>query len=351
MRSTIKDVAKQAGVSIATISRVLNKSDRVRPATRDRVLKIARKLKYSPNAAARGLITRRTEGIGLLLPDLHGEFFSEIIRGADQTAQLAGFHLIVSSSHSSKEQIESALRLMHGRVDGLIVMSPLINSEILLEHLPRSLPVVLLNTLASSRHYDCINTDGFAGARDMVNYLIRLGHRRIAMICGSVNNREAIDRLRGYRAALKANSIPHDPLLEISGDFSLAAGQRGMAQILQLRPNVTAVFAANDAMAISAIAALREAGLRIPDDISVCGFDDIPVARYLQPALTSVHVPIRDLGFMSVELILKRLQPEKRTGKTSQIHVATTLSVRASCGPVAGVVMSRDQEKLKAGNQ
>lgn len=351
MRSTIKDVAKRAGVSIATVSRVLNKSDRVKSVTRDRVLKITRQLKYSPNAAARGLITRRTEGIGLLLPDLHGEFFSEIIRGADQTAQLAGFHLIVSSSHSSKEQIEFALRLMHGRVDGLIVMSPQIDSEILLEHLPRSLPVVLLNTLASSRHYDCIITDGYTGAREMVNYLIRLGHRRIAMICGTVNNREAIDRLRGYRAALKANGIPHEPALEIPGDFSLLAGQRGIAQILQLRPNVTAVFAANDAMAISAIAALREAGLRIPEDISVCGFDDIPIARYLQPALTSVHVPIRDLGFMAVEMVLKRLQPEKRRGKTSQIHVATTLSVRASCGPVAEVAIFREHEKLKTADQ
>ena len=334
MRSTIKEVAKKSHVSIATVSRVFNQSEKVKESTRARVLVVSKALKYSPNAAARGLIMRRTEGIGLLLPDLHGEFFSEVIRGADQAAQVAGYHLIVSSSHSSREQIEFALRLMRGRVDGLIVMSPQVDSDTLLEHLPQSLPVVVLNSLVNSRHYDCISTDGFTGAREMVEYLIALGHRRIAIICGTPDNREAMDRLHGYRTALSQHDIPNDPTLEIPGDFSESAGQGAITQLAGLWPRVTAVFAANDTTAIGALGASQEAGIRVPDDLSICGFDDIPVAKYLRPALTTVHVPISELGAQAVDHLMGRIRA-KRSSEPVNIVVSTRLAIRSSCAKPA----------------
>jgi LacI family transcriptional regulator len=333
VRSNIKDVAKLAGVSIATVSRVFNEGSVVRPTTRQRVLDVAAKLKYTPSAAARGLIMKRTEAIGLLLPDLHGEFFSEIIRGADAAAQGHQYHLIVSSSHNDPSEIAAALRFMRGRVDGLVIMSPQVHSDLLLANLPKSLPVVLLNCRIESTAYDTIIVDGFRGARQMVSHLVALGHRRIAIIKGEETNREAQERLRGYRAALAAVGIPREPASEFDGDFTESSGYEAALRILTAHPRPTAVFASNDAMAIGAIGAFHERGLEIPEQISVCGFDDIPIAKYLRPALTSVHVPIRDLGFMSIGLALKRLRPRRKQNKPSRVLVATEIAERASCAP------------------
>jgi LacI family transcriptional regulator len=330
MRSNIIEVAKKAGVSIATVSRVINNKGKVRPSTRDRVLAVARKMKYTPNPAARGLIMRRTEAIGLLLPDLHGEFFSEVIRGADAAIQAQGYHLIVSSSHNDTKEIEAALSFMRGRVDGLVVMSPQIDSETLLATLPISLPVVLLNCRTQSPLRDTITTDGTGGAKDMVSYLLSIGHRKIAIIKGSETNVESHERLIGYRAAFSSLSFTPDPALELDGDFTEQSGFNAVRQVLGGKNRPTAIFASNDSMAIGAVGAIREAGLRIPHDISVCGFDDIPVAKYLSPSLTTVHVPIHDLGTMAIERIFDRLF--KRTkGAATHVFVPTTLSIRNSC--------------------
>jgi LacI family transcriptional regulator len=335
VRSTIKDVAKQAGVSIATVSRAFNNENVVRQATRTRIIAIAHRLKYTPNAAARGLIMQRTEAIGLLLPDLHGEFFSEIIRGADAAAQERQYHLIVSSSHNDRSEIEAALRFMRGRVDGLVIMSPQVQSDLLLTNLPKSLPVVLLNCRIDDTAVDTINVDGYHGARDMVSHLIDRGHRHIAIIKGGENNAEAQERLRGYRAALIHAGVRPESPFELSGDFTEASGYEAAQRLLSFRLRPTAVFASNDAMAIGAIGAFHERGVEIPDDISVCGFDDIPIARYIRPALTSVHVPIRELGSMSIELLLRRLQSERSRRKPSRVLVATSLALRTSCATLA----------------
>ncbi len=330
MHSNIIDVAKKARVSIATVSRVINGSDKVKAETRARVMAAVHKLKYTPNLAARGLITQRTEAIGLLLPDLHGEFFSEIIRGADEGVQAQQYHLIVSSSHNDPKEIEAALRFMRGRVDGLVVMSPQIDSEVLLANLPSSLPVVLLNCRTINPHFDTITTDGFGGAREMISYLLDLGHRRIAIIKGSEYNIEARERLRGYREAFAAHRLPSHSDLEFNGDFTEASGYEAADHALKMKNHPTAIFASNDSMAIGAIGAIREAGLRIPHDISICGFDDIPVAKHLSPSLTSVHVPIHDLGEMAITRLFDRLR--KRTkGSAAHLIVPTTLCLRNSC--------------------
>jgi len=330
MHSNIVEVAKKAGVSIATVSRVINGSGKVKPETREKILAVIEELRYVPNPAARGLIMRRTEAIGLLLPDLHGEFFSEVIRGADEAVQAQKYHLIVSSSHNDSKEIEAALRFMRGRVDALIVMSPQVDSDIVLANLPKSVPVVLLNCRINNPHFDTIMTDGYGGAREMTNYLLDLGHRRIAVLTGGEDNIESQERLRGYRSAFTERDLRQARSLEFRGGFTEVSGYEATREVLQLKERPTAIFAFNDAMAIGAIKAIREEGLKIPADISVCGFDDIPVAKFLSPSLTSVCVPIAELGTMAVNRVFDRLT-KKTKGAAAHMFVSTTLSIRNSC--------------------
>jgi LacI family transcriptional regulator len=326
--ATIKDVARAAGVSVATVSRALNGAENVLPHTRQRIVDIARELRYAPSGAARSLITRKTDTIGALLPDLHGEFFSELIRGIDQAARARGLHLLLSSSHDDATEAAAALRAMNGRVDGLIVMSPHADDDFLSQNLPPNLPAVLLNSGLQRPAQRVFAIDNFGGARAMTEHLVASGRQRIAFLGGPAANFEARERERGYRAGLPAGMTPW--LLE--GDFSEAGGQRAAAQLLALpaaeRPD--AVFAANDIMAIGLLGTLVAAGLRVPDDIALAGFDDIPIARYVSPALTTIHVPIADLGIDALEALADRLESHETDTTTTVMPVR--LVVRRSCG-------------------
>lgn len=327
--ATIKDVARVAGVSVATVSRALNGAENVLPHTRQRILDVARELRYSPSGAARSLITRRTDTIGALLPDLHGEFFSELIRGIDQAARSRGLHLLLSSSHDDANEAAAALRAMNGRVDGLIVMSPHADDDFLSQNLPPALPAVLLNSGVSEPTQRVFAVDNFGGARAMTEHLVGTGRRRIAFLGGPAANFEARERERGYRAGLARGAKPW--LLE--GDFSEAGGQRAAAALLALpaaeRPD--AVFAANDIMAIGLLGALQAGGVRLPDDIALAGFDDIPVARYVSPALTTMHVPIAALGSDALDALADALErPQSLTAESTVMPVQ--LVVRRSCG-------------------
>ncbi|MDQ6831717.1 MAG: LacI family transcriptional regulator [Gemmatimonadota bacterium] len=329
--STIRDVAKRAGVSVATVSRVLNDSGPVSDETRLRILLASDELRFRPNGAARSLITSRTATFGVLLPDLYGEFFSEVIRGIDQTAQRHQYHVMLSSSHSDKDAIEAALRAMHGRVDGLIIMSPDIDAAALEANFPASLPVVLLNCAVRGRTHDTINIDNVGGARAMTRHLLSLGHRRIAFIRGAERNHDADERLKGYRAALREASVVTQPDLETPGDFTESGGHAAVAALLDRKPRPTAIFAANDSMAIGALSALRDAGVDVPGEMAVAGFDDIPIARYTNPPLSSVHVPINKLGEQAMEMLLDAVTHEN-THVRRRERMATTLQVRQSCG-------------------
>jgi LacI family transcriptional regulator len=331
MTVTIKHVARDAGVSIATASRALNRTELVAPETRDRVREAAARLHYTPHGGARSLITRRTDTIGVLLPDLYGEFFSEVMRGIDQTAQQAGYQCIVSSARHRGPTLEVALRAMRGRVDGLVLMSPEFTRELSTRTLPAGFPVVLLNCPPSETPHDSLNIENYDGAYSMVRHLADLGHQRIAILTGAQGNFDAAERLRGYRAALADAGLPSPPELVIPGDFSEAAGEVGARALLELEQRPTAIFAANDGMAIGALLALREAGLRVPEDLAVGGFDDIPMARYVDPALTSVHVDISALGERAAAALLSVLRHPVRREFTRET-VATTLVVRRSCG-------------------
>ena len=264
MKATIKEVADQAGVSVATVSRVFNNSPKVVEETRRRIMLVADELRYSPNQAARSLSTRRSESIGMLLPDLYGEFFSEVIRGVDEVVQDQKHHLFVSSSHNKKSEIEAALQMMRGRVDGLIIMSPDIDAHTLKENLPPNLPVVLLNCFVDDAAFDSINIDNFSGAYHIVMHLLAHHHTRIAIIKGTEKNYDSTLRLQGYSKALAEKNIEVDDTLMFSGDFTDAAGYDAAKKILSMNKRPTAIFACNDTMAIGAINALRELGVEVP---------------------------------------------------------------------------------------
>ena len=330
--ATIKDVAREAGVSVATVSRVLNDSALVSEATREAVRQVADRLNYWPNGAARSLITNRTHAIGALLPDLYGEFYSEVLRGMDLTARKTGLHLLVSSSHADTEEVVAALRTMRGRIDGLIVMAPDVDARTAIQGTAVDFPLVLIDPGGDLESRDTLSIANVEGARAMVEHLIGLGHRRIAMITGPERNIDALQRLEGYRAALRAGGQWRADL-EVAGDFTEPSGYEAARRILQMAPRPSAVFAANDAMAIGALGALSDAGLRVPEDIAVTGFDDIAMARYLNPPLTTVHVDAFRLGERAVERLLAIGRGDATPGHE---ELPTRLVIRGSCGSPLG---------------
>lgn len=333
MAVTIKDVAKAANVSVASVSRVLNGSSSVTDETRKVVLEAMRSLRYIPHSGARSLSTNRTETIGVLLPDLYGEFFSELIRGIDLAARKRGLHLLVSSSHGDAEEAAAAIRAMSGRVDGMIVMSPHADASFLAENLPGVLPIVLLNSHARGHNCCELTVDNYGGAAAMVQHLVELGHRNIAMIAGPENNFESAERLRGYRETLLRLLPDTDPdsLMVLRGDFTEDAGYRVGHQLRALRRMPDAVFAANDMMAIGCMFALGESGIVVPRDIAVVGFDDIPTARFIAPPLTTVRVRMTEMGSRALENLAFQIEHPENIKHSVQV-LTTELVVRRSCG-------------------
>jgi LacI family transcriptional regulator len=329
--STIRDVAREAGVSTATVSRVFNNAAMVDEETRRRVRLAVRKMNYVPHPLGRGLSTRRTETVGMLLPDLLGEFFSEVIRGADEAAQRSGYHLLVSSSHNSREDFERTIRTMHGRVDALLIMSPDIDAETLFAHLSVNHPIVLMNCRADRASYKSLTIDNYGGAVQVVRHILRHGHRRIAFLAGRRGNLDAEERLRGYCEAMKRSGTSVQEDLIFPGEFSENSGYDAARKILTCIPRPTAIIASNDSMALGVLGALREAGVRVPQEMALTGFDDIPLAAHLSPALTTVHLGIRELGVRAMEIALDLLQ--RRGVHLHQREVlSTSLRVRESCG-------------------
>jgi len=216
---TIRDVAREASVSVATVSRALNGQANVAAGVRKLVLETAQRLRYQPHAAARSLSSRTTQTIGVVLPDLYGEFFSELIRGIDGVARARGKHLLVSSYHGAQEAQGAALRAMRGRVDGLVVLSPYADQPgFLTDNLPAGLPVVMINTRVPDGAYPVLNIDNHGGAVTMMRHLVAAGHRRIAFIAGPQGNFDAAERLRGYRDAL-AELLPGSQAWVVPGNF------------------------------------------------------------------------------------------------------------------------------------
>lgn len=314
--ATIRDVARRAEVSVASVSRALNGLNNVRGETRERIMAAARELGYVPHAGARSLSLARAHAIGVVLPDLHGEFFSECVRGMDREASRRGYLLLLSNMHDDSEQAAVALRAMRGRVDGLLVMAPHIPLESLERALPAALPAVLINAPGEVTSRPSLRLDNRAGAQAMVRHLLANGYRHIVHIAGPEGNVDARERLQGFRDAL-AELAPDMPVRIIAGDFNEEAGEAAAREILTSDEPCDAVFAANDMMAIGCLHTLRQAGKSVPEDIAVAGFDDVPLARYL--ALTTMEVRIAEIGARAISRLIDMLEG-KGPGAPIELH-------------------------------
>lgn len=324
---TITDVAREARVSVASVSRVVNGHDNVTPETRARIVEVIERLRYVPHTAARSLITQRTHVIGVLLPDLYGEFFSELIRGIDAAAREHHVHLLLSSSHGDGEEMAEAIRAMRGRVEGLLVLAPQMDADGL--ELDAHVPTVFMNSRVDDRVASSLSIDSYGGARAMVKHLVRLGHTSIAHVTGPIDNFDSHERERGYRDELKASLRGARPHV-VRGDFSETSGYAAGRTLGVASPRPAAVFAANDIMAIGCLAAFDELGLAVPGGVAVAGFDDIPLAAYVRPALTTMRVPIVELGRGAVSQLAAAIAaPGARPVAT---RLAPELVIRESCG-------------------
>src|SRR6202161_844579 len=286
--ATIRDVARRAQVSIASVSRVLHGAANVSELTRSRIEQAVRELGFAPHAGARSLSMSRTNALGVVLPDLHGEFFSEIVRGMDREASARDYLLLLSPLHGGGERPSNALRAMRGRVDGLLLMAPHVEAEALAAALPSGLPTVLMNTRAEAGHAS-IRLDNEAGGRAVAEHFLARGRKNIVHLAGPEDNLDAHERAAPFTGALAARGFGTN---RMPGDFSEPSGAGAVERLLR------------DGAPFGALGALRRAGLA--DTVAVAGFDDIPLARHL--GLTTVRVRIAELGQTAVSLLLDVLE-------------------------------------------
>jgi LacI family transcriptional regulator len=335
-RATITDVASEAGVHPSTVSRVLNghAGSTIRVATRERVLAAAEVLGYRPSALARSLRLKRTLTLGMLVPDITNPFFSSIIKGAEDAARERGYNLILCNSEDEPEREAGYLRLLRERqVDGVLIASSQMADETIAGLRAESFPFVLVNRAALDGEDLAVVVDNHAAARGVVEHLAALGHRRIGHIAGPQNTTTGLDRRGGYEAGIREHGLAEGPGLVVEADaFSVEAGDRALGIMLAGSARPTAVFAANDLIAVGMLQRLRRIGVRVPDDLSIVGFNDIPLAGLLEPALTTVRVPQLAMGVAGAGLLIDRLEG-RPIGEIRRM-LPTELIVRASSAPL-----------------
>lgn len=333
MDINIIEIARRAGVSTATVSRALNNNGPVREETRQKILQIARELNYKPNPIARSLSRKQTDTIGVILPELVDEFFMEIIRGIDETAYRANRYVMLSSFHSQRNIVETLLEFMSsGRVDGVILMAPQMQTDLasLLEKSKK--PVVLLNVNNTIPKAVYFNIDNYHGAFAITRHLIEHGYQRIGMILGPEGNCDAEERFRGFSDALAKYNLPVENSLIVQGDFAARSGYYGFGRLMNQDLKPEAIFAANDMMAVGCYEAAKSSNIKIPDDVAVVGFDDIYLGRLLSPRLTTVHVPISELGSKAVRYLLQMIDGEVDPEQPYREELSTGLILGGSCG-------------------
>ena len=332
---TLEEVAKLAGVSRATASRVFTASPRVSPRARRAVERAAVKLRYVPNRAARTLVTGRTDSIGLVIPEptafLFGDpFFPRLVRGISEVLSRQLLQLVLLIPQSAEDETRLEGYLSAGHVDGVLMVS-LHGNDPLPERLHRrGTPVVLGGRPSANGPLTYVDVDNVGGARMAVEHLIAGRHRRIATVTGPLDMGAGIDRLQGYRDAIRNGGLQSDGSFEQAGDFGQASGAAAMQALLDRHPDLDAVFCASDVMAAGALEVLRRQRRRVPQDIAVIGFDDSTIATSTDPALSSVRQPIEEMGREMARLLLAALDSGSSGGK--QVILATELVVRASSG-------------------
>lgn len=329
MPITIFDVAKHAGVSIGTVSRVLNQRDRVHPDTRRRVLEAVKELDYQRNALASSLVTQRTQMVGMVVPMVNDPFFFEMVRGVEDAAYAASYTLIIASHPRSSKDSRYLDLFKRGYVDAMVLVA---SAEIQEAEIRRAIDQGISVVLVQQAHEGIPSfvVDNYGGARALVEHLLKVGHQRIAYITGSDYTADNTERLCALRDVLAEHSLELPDSYIAMGDYLHGSGYKAMKTLLELPEPPEAVFAANDQMAADAIQVARECGLRVPEDVAVVGFDDISLARYTNPPMTTVAQPAYELGYQAAVYALERIG---RTEPDSyQSKLPAQLVVRLSCG-------------------
>lgn len=313
--TTIYDVAREAGVSMATVSRVVNGNPNVKPSTRKKVLEAIEKLGYRPNAVARGLASKKTTTVGVVIPDVSSIFFAELARGIEDIATMYKYNIILCNSDQNKEkEIRLINTLLEKQVDGIVFMGGQITKEHLDEFKSADVPVVLAATLDPNKELPSVIIDYEQAVCDAIQYFIDKGHTRIGMVSGPLEDPvNGYQKFAGYKKALEKNGLKFDESLVKIGDYTYDSGLEIASYFVNMDNRPTAIFVATDEMALGIIHGIQDCGLSVPDDFHVIGFDNTRLATMVRPTLTSVVQPIYDIGAVSMRLLTKFMNNEEVT--------------------------------------
>ncbi len=307
--TTIKDVAQAAEVSTATVSHVINGTRYVSDEVQQRVLQAMERLNYQPNAVARGLRTKKTHLLALVIPDIANPFFTDLARGFQDAADQNGYVVVVCNTDRALERELRFLDILRQqRVDGLVLNPTMVTAEDLKRLLKAQVVVVLIGSQIDDPEFDLVMVDNIRAGSDAVQHLIDLGHRRIGLLCGPHTTSSGLQRYQGYCQAMERNGLPVQDGWVVEGNFTQEGGYTCMQRILSQQPLPTAIFAASDVMALGAKKAIEDAGLRIPADISLIGFDDIPKVTWATPKLTTIAQPRYQMGWEAALLLIDRIE-------------------------------------------
>jgi LacI family transcriptional regulator len=309
---TIYDVAREAGVSMATVSRVVNNNPNVKPQTRKKVFEAIERLGYRPNAVARGLASKKTTTVGVVIPDISNAIFAEVARGIEDIANMYHYNIILCNADKRKDkEIRVVNTLLEKQVDGLLFMGGTVTDEHLQAFKTSNVPIVLCATTDEHGVMPSVDIDHESAAYDAVQALLGQGHRRIAMISGTLQDpANGYARYQGYKRALEAAGIAIDDTLVRVGNYRYESGVEAMKYFLELENRPTAVFSATDEMAIGAVHCIQDFGLRVPEDVSVISVDNTRMASMVRPQLSSVAQPMYDIGAVSMRLLTKLMKKE-----------------------------------------
>ncbi len=331
--TNIRAVAKKAGVSVATVSRALQKPEVVSDKTRKRVQKAAKDVGYRPNMMAKVFRSKKTHSILVLVPDMSNPFFARVISGIQKAAKERGYNVTLGNTLGNKETERDFARLLQtSQTDGIVQLSASYPLDIADNDVANPLPIVNCCECVTDDSMPTVQLDNRAAAQAMVRYLMGLGHNRIGVITGPPESPLTSGRMAGYKAALEEAGQVFDPSLVTEGDYSLSAGEDRASALLAADQPPTAIFCFNDEMAYGAMRRVKQMGLRVPEDISVAGFDDLPYSKYMEPALTSVCQPSAEFGPVAVHMLFEMIAGSLTSDRHQQLPFE--LATRSSTGPV-----------------
>ncbi|HXW91691.1 MAG TPA: LacI family DNA-binding transcriptional regulator [Terriglobales bacterium] len=349
---TMRQIAERAGVSIGTVSHVINQTATVRPQLRERVIEAIRSMGYQPSALAQGLRKNRTNMLGMVIPDITNPFFPGVVRGVEDVAYKRSFRVILCNADNDSFKEASYVRELRSyHIAGLLII-PAVGGDIashLRTYASASVPVVCMDRVPDGWKGDAVLVANREGAYLATRHLIQAGHRRLAIIAGPLGLTNADERLKGFRRALKEARIEIEPEFVREASFDTESGYQAALQLLHMLPRPTAIFACNDLMAFGVLQAARELGLRCPEDLSIAGFDSLELTKFTAPPLTSVYQPGYQLGATAARLLMQRIDGLRSAPK--RVLLPTELKKRNSVGPPHASASDGSERKSRVGKR